>query len=300
MSDFFSSSWSYYIAIVSLAGVIWCVWLLFTQRRWLKHEVPEAEDTGHVWDGDLRELNNPVPRWWTVMYLGLCIIALGIMVLYPALGSNPGLLNFTAAKQLVAEREAQAAQMKPLFEKFSAMPIEALARNGEARDIGKRLFLNNCAQCHGSDAKGAPNFPNLTDGDWLYGGTPEVILKTITEGRHGVMAPLSAVVTPAQANEIANYVRSLSGLAHDPTLIASGRAQFNKVCFACHGMDGKGNQALGAPNLTDSVWLNSSSKDTIINTILRGREGVMPAQKHLLSEDQIRMLAAYVWGLSNK
>jgi len=300
MSDFFSNSWSYYIATIALVGVAWCIWLLFTQRRWLKSETPQVEDTGHVWDVDLRELNNPVPRWWTIMYLGLCAIALGIMVLYPALGSYPGLLGFTAAKQVVAEREEQAARIKPLFEKFSAIPVQELAKNPEAHAIGKRLFLNNCAQCHGSDAKGSPNFPNLTDSDWLYGGTPEIIVKTITDGRHGVMAPLGAIVSAAQANEIANYVRSLSGLASDPTLLRAGEAGFKKVCFACHGMDAKGNQALGAPNLTDNVWLGSSSKDTIINTILHGRQGVMPAQKHNLSEDQIRMLAAYVWGLSNK
>ncbi len=300
MSDFFSNSWSYYIAIVSLTGVVWCLWLLFSQRRWLKQKPVEVEDTGHVWDDDLRELNNPVPRWWTFMYLGLCAIALGIMLLYPALGSFPGLLGFTSAKQVVSERQQLDEQIKPLFEQFSGLSVEELARNTEAHAIGKRLFLNNCAQCHGSDAKGAPNFPNLTDGDWLYGGTPEAILKTITEGRHGVMAPLSAMISPAQANEIANYVRSLSGLAHDPTLLNAGEAGFKKVCFACHGMDGKGNQALGAPNLTDAVWLNSSSKDTIIDTILHGRQGTMPAQKHTLSEDQIRMLAAYVWGLSNK
>ncbi len=300
MSDFFSNSWSYYIAIVSLTGVVWCLWLLFSQRRWLKQKPVEVEDTGHVWDDDLRELNNPVPRWWTFMYLGLCVIALGIMLLYPALGSFPGLLGFTSAKQVVSERQQLDEQIKPLFEQFSGLSVEELARNTEAHAIGKRLFLNNCAQCHGSDAKGAPNFPNLTDGDWLYGGSPEAILKTITEGRHGVMAPLSAMISPAQANEIANYVRSLSGLAHDPTLLNVGEAGYKKVCFACHGMDGKGNQALGAPNLTDAVWLNSSSKDTIIDTILHGRQGTMPAQKHILSEDQIRMLAAYVWGLSNK
>lgn len=300
MSDFFSNSWSYYIATIALVGVAWCIWLLFTQRRWLKSETPQVEDTGHVWDVDLREMNNPVPRWWTIMYLGLCAIALGIMVLYPALGSYPGLLGFTAAKQVVAEREEQAARIKPLFEKFSAIPVQELAKNPEAHAVGKRLFLNNCAQCHGSDAKGSPNFPNLTDSDWLYGGTPEIIVKTITDGRHGVMAPLGAIVSAAQANEIANYVRSLSGLASDPTLLRAGEAGFKKVCFACHGMDAKGNQALGAPNLTDNVWLGSSSKDTIINTILHGRQGVMPAQKHNLSEDQIRMLAAYVWGLSNK
>jgi len=300
MSDFFSNSWSYYIATIALVGVAWCIWLLFTQRRWLKHETPQVDDTGHVWDMDLRELNNPVPRWWTIMYLVLCAIALGIMVLYPALGSYPGLLGFTAAKQVVADREEQAARIKPLFEKFSSIPVPELAKNPEAHAIGKRLFLNNCAQCHGSDAKGSPNFPNLTDSDWLYGGTPEIIVKTITDGRHGVMAPLGAIVSAAQANEIANYVRSLSGLASDPTLLRAGEAGFKKVCFACHGMDAKGNQALGAPNLTDNVWLGSSSKDTIINTILHGRQGVMPAQKHNLSEDQIRMLAAYVWGLSNK
>lgn len=173
MSDFVSSFWSYYIAVIALGGIAWCVYLLFSQRAWLKRSVEQVENTGHVWDGDLTELNNPVPRWWTVMYLLLCIFALGYLVLYPGLGSWKGTLGFTAGQQVLQEQEALNARIQPVYERFRDMPIPDIARDDQARDIGQRLFLNNCAQCHGSDAKGGRGFPNLTDGDWLYGGAPE-------------------------------------------------------------------------------------------------------------------------------
>ncbi|NLY63664.1 MAG: cytochrome-c oxidase, cbb3-type subunit III [Alcaligenaceae bacterium] len=299
MSDFFNSGWGYWISIIALGGVAFCLWLLFTQRSWLGGAPKGEESTGHVWDG-IGELNTPVPRWWTIMYIGLCVAALAVMFLYPALGTNPGLVGYTAAKQVEQEREEYMQMIAPVYEKFSAMPIDELVKNAEAHTIGERLFLNNCAQCHGSDARGSTNYPNLTDNDWLYGGEPEVLVQTITEGRHGIMAPLGAAISPAKANETAHYVRSLSGLSHDATLVPAGEATFKQFCVACHGVDAKGNKALGAPNLTDNIWLGSSSRDVIVNTILNGREGIMPAQKNLLSADQIRMLAAYVWSLSNK
>ncbi len=298
MSDFVSSFWSYYIAVIALGGIAWCVYLLYSQRAWLKQKVEVVEDTGHEWDG-ITELNNPVPRWWTIMYLGLCVIALGYLVLYPGLGSWQGVLGFTAGKQVLHEQQALNTQVEPIYARYREMPIEQIAADNQAQDIGQRLFLNNCAQCHGSDAKGSRGFPNLTDNDWLWGGDPEQILTTITEGRHGVMPPWRDVVKPDEAAATAQYVRSLSGLAHDPLRVNAGKRVFETICLACHGADGKGNHALGAPDLTDDVWLYGSSEATIIDTILNGRENQMPAQKETLTPEQIRLLAGWVWGLSN-
>ena len=300
MSDFFSSSWSYFIAAITLLGIAFCLWLLFSQRAWLGKTVAEAENTGHVWDGDLTELNHPVPRWWTVFYVGLCVIGLGILFLYPGLGSYQGSLGYSAAKQVKEQQLALQKQIEPLYQRYREMPITQVAHDAQAREIGQRLFLNNCAQCHGSDARGGGSFPNLTDGDWLYGGSPETIQQTITKGRHGMMPAWSTQISASQAAEIAQYVRSLSGLASDPLRVVPGKRAFETYCVACHGIDGKGNTAVGAPNLTDNVWLFGSSEAAIVQTILNGRQNRMPAQEGVLTEDQIRMLTAWVWGLSNK
>ncbi|MGB6242061.1 MAG: cytochrome-c oxidase, cbb3-type subunit III [Castellaniella sp.] len=300
MSDFISSFWSYYIAVIALGGIAWCVYLLFSQRAWLKRDVKVVDTTGHVWDEDLTELNNPVPRWWTVMYLLLCVFALGYLVLYPGLGTWKGTLGFTAGKQVLQQQDALNAQIQPVYERFREMPIPDIARDNQAIDIGQRLFLNNCAQCHGSDAKGSRGFPNLTDADWLWGGEPEQIMETITKGRHGMMPPWGAVVKPEDASAIAQYVRSLSGLAHDPLRVNAGKRGFDTYCIACHGAEGKGNPLLGAPNLTDGTWLYGSSEATIVDTILNGRDNKMPAQETYLTPEQIRLLAAWVWGQSNR
>jgi cytochrome c oxidase cbb3-type subunit 3 len=300
MSDFVSSFWSYFITVIALGGIAFCIWLLYTQRAWLKKTVPQVEDTGHVWDGDLTELNTPVPRWWTIMYLGLCVVALAVLFLYPGLGSYQGRLGYSSAEQVKADQLAMNEMIKPVYERYGKMPIDQVAHDAEARQIGQRLFLNNCAQCHGSDARGSGSFPNLTDGDWLYGGSPEQIMQTITKGRHGVMPPWKAQIKPSEAADIAQYVRSLSGLASDPLRVVPGKRGFDTFCVACHGVEGKGNQAMGAPNLTDNVWLFGSSEAAIVETILNGRQNHMPAQEGLLSEEQIRMLTAWVWGLSNQ
>ncbi|MFT0533482.1 cytochrome-c oxidase, cbb3-type subunit III [Castellaniella hirudinis] len=299
MSDFFTSFWSYYISVIALGGIVWCVYLLFSQWQWLKRDVEVKGNTGHVWDEDLTELNNPVPRWWTVFYLLLCVFALGYLALYPGLGSFQGTLGFTAGKQVLEEQAVLNAQIEPVYARFREMPIPDIAHDDQARDIGQRLFLNNCAQCHGSDAKGGRGFPNLTDTDWLWGGEPEQILETITKGRHGVMPPWGAVIKPEDASAIAQYVRSLSGLAHDPLRVNAGKRGFDTYCVACHGADAKGNTLLGAPNLTDDVWLYGSSEATIIETINNGRDNQMPAQENHLTPEQIRLLAAWVWGQSN-
>lgn len=300
MSDFFSGIWGYYITAVALGGIIYCLILLFSQRAWLGKTVEEAENTGHVWDGDLTELNNPVPRWWTMMYLGLCVFGLAYLLLYPGLGSWGGLLGYSTAQSVRDEQIAMQEKIQPVYARFSEMEFEELAADPEAQEIGQRLFLNNCAQCHGSDAKGGPSFPNLTDDDWLHGGEPEQIIETVSNGRIGIMPPWGSQVTPAEASDIAQYVRSLSGLAADPLRIGPGQRLFAQFCVACHGVDGTGNTALGAPNLTDDVWLHGSSEKTIVNIILNGIENEMPAQSRILTPEQINLVSAWVWGLSNQ
>lgn len=299
MSDFISGFWGYYIAVISLGGIAWCVYLLFSQRAWLKRNVEVVEDTGHVWDGDLTELNNPVPRWWTVMYLALCIFALIYLVLYPGLGTYKGTLGFSAGKQVQEQQAALNARIQPIYERFASMSIPEIAGDEGAREIGQRLFLNNCAQCHGSDAKGGRTFPDLTDRDWLWGGDPEQIMQTITDGRRGIMPPWQGTISPAEAADIAQYVRSLSGLAHDALRVVPGKRGFDTYCVACHGAEGKGNTLVGAPNLTDNVWLYGSSEASIVETILQGRDNQMPAQENILTPEQIRLLTAWVWGQSN-
>jgi cytochrome c oxidase cbb3-type subunit 3 len=300
MSDFLSSGWSIYIALVALAGIFWCVWLLFSQRRAKVVHTPDGAvaDTGHVWDGDLRELNNPLPRWWMWMFLISCIFALVYLALYPGLGSYPGILGYSTDSALMKSMTTANDELKPVYAKYIQMDIERVAVDPQAREMGQRLFLNSCAQCHGSDAGGSKGFPNLTDGDWLYGGSPENIKTTITYGRGGVMPPFPQLDSK-QIVDVANYVRSLSSLPSDDLKAARGSEVFKANCVACHGTDAKGNIALGAPNLTDKTWLYGSSEATIVETVTKGRMAMMPAQDKVLSPEKIQLLTAYVWGLSN-
>ncbi|MBU3612089.1 cytochrome-c oxidase, cbb3-type subunit III [Polynucleobacter sp. MG-27-Goln-C1] len=300
MSDFFNNGWSNYIALVSLVGIVWCIWLLFSQRKAkVVHTADGAvADTGHVWDGDLRELNNPLPRWWMWMFLLSCIFALVYLVLFPGLGSFPGVVGYTTDGALMSSMTQANDELKPVYAKYVQMDIEQVAADPKAREMGQRLFLNSCAQCHGSDAGGAKGFPNLTDGDWLYGGSPENIKTTLINGRAGVMPPFPQLDSN-QIVDVANYVRSLSGLPVDESKAARGAEVFKANCVACHGADGKGNIAIGAPNLTDKTWLYGGSEATIIETLTKGRMAMMPAQDKVLSPEKIHLLTAYVWGLSN-
>ncbi len=304
MSDFVNSGWSAWVTVISILGVVFVLWLLWTQRSWLGRKTVITEDTGHEWDG-IRELNHPLPRWWIVMYLGLCVIGVAVMLLYPALGGWNGLKGWSSAEQVVQEQQQLREAIAPVYARFEGKTVEELAKDPEARLIGERLFLNTCAQCHGSDARGSTDFPNLTDNDWLGGDTPEYIHNVITNGRVGIMAPLGAALGAnaaeqnANANAIAHYVRSLSGLSADATLIAKGQQQFGTVCVACHGVDAKGNHALGAPNLTDDIWLGSSSHEAIVRTINEGRMNIMPPQKDYLTPEQVDVLTAYIWSIAN-
>ena len=300
MNDFTSGFWGYFISAVTLLGIAWCLWLLFSQRRWLKISKEVVTDTGHVWDGDLRELNNPLPRWWIVMYVVFCVFGLGYLILFPGLGAFSGVLGYSTEQELEQRAQAYAESVRPTYAKFDSLTIEQLASNPEAERIGQRLFLNYCAQCHGSDARGSYSFPNLAEGDSLYPRTPEAIAQTITLGRNGIMPGFSGVIDGATATDIAQYVRSLSGLAHNQLAAIRGQRGFTANCVACHGVDGKGNKLLGAPNLTDGVWLYGSSERSIVNSIMNGLNNRMPAQEHILSPEQIRMLTAWVWGLNNR
>ena len=300
MSDFFSSGWSNYIALVSLVGIFWCIWLLFSVRKVKAILKPDGEvsDTGHVWDGDLRELNNPLPRWWMWMFLLSCLFALVYLALYPGLGSYPGLLGYTTDGALMKSMTTANDELKPVYAKYVTMDVVQVAADPKAREMGQRLFLNSCAQCHGSDAGGSKGFPNLADKDWLYGGSPENIKATITYGRGGVMPPFPQLDSK-QIVDVANYVRSLSGLPVDDLKATRGAEVFKANCVACHGPDAKGNIAIGSPNLTDKTWLYGSSEATIIETVTKGRMAMMPAQDKVLSPEKIHLLTAYVWGLSN-
>jgi len=301
MSDFLSGGWSTYIALVALIGIFWCIWLLFSQRKAKVIHTPDGAvaDTGHVWDGDLRELNNPLPRWWMWMFLLTCIFGLVYLVLFPGLGSFPGIMGYSTRSSLMQSMETSNEELKPVMAKYVNMDIVDVAADPKALEMGQRLFLNSCAQCHGSDAGGAKGFPNLTDGDWLYGGSPENIKATITYGRGGAMPAFGSLLTSVQIKDVANYIRSLSGLPEDDLKAARGAEVFKTYCVACHGPDAKGNVAIGAPNLTDRTWLYGSSENTIIETLLKGRNGVMPAQDKVLSPEKIQLLTAYVWSLSN-
>jgi cytochrome c oxidase cbb3-type subunit 3 len=300
MSDFFNNGWSNYIALVSLVGIVWCIWLLFSQRKAkVVHTADGAvADTGHVWDDNLRELNNPLPRWWMWMFLLSCIFGLVYLVLFPGLGSFPGVVGYSTDGALMNSMTQANDELKPVYAKYVKMDIEQVAADPKAREMGQRLFLNSCAQCHGSDAGGAKGFPNLTDGDWLYGGSPENIKTTLINGRAGVMPPFPQLDSK-QIVDVANYVRSLSGLPVDDSKAARGAEVFKANCVACHGADGKGNIALGAPNLTDKTWLYGGSEATIVETLTKGRMAMMPSQDKVLSPEKIHLLTAYVWGLSN-
>ena len=297
MSDFFSSGWSIYIAAATILGLVACLWLLIIAAR--RRVMADDNTTGHVWDEDLRELNNPLPRWWMWLFVITVVFAAIYLAIYPGLGSAPGSLNWTSVGQHREEQAKAHAETAPLFAGLAATPAAALARNPQAMAIGERLFANNCATCHGADAHGSKGFPNLADTDWLWGGTPERIKETITNGRQGMMPPVAAAVGSAEdVRNVANYVLSLSGSPHNSIAAQLGRAKF-AVCAACHGADGKGNQAMGTPNLTDNTWLHGWGEDAIVAMITRGKTNVMPAHGERLTPEQIHVLAAYVWSLSN-
>ena len=296
MSDFLSGAWSIYIAAATILSLLACLVLLLIASR--RRVMADDNTTGHVWDEDLRELNNPLPRWWMGLFVITVVFSAVYLVFYPGLGSHPGSLKWSSAGQLAAETAKAGAALKPVYARFASMSAEDLARDPQAMGIGERLYLNHCAACHGSDARGSKGFPNLTDRDWLWGGTHEAIKESITRGRVGVMPAMAAALgSPQDVRNVAQYVLSLSGSAHDSVAAGLGKPKFG-VCAGCHGADGKGNTALGAPNLGDKVWLHGWGEQAIVSIVTAGKHNVMPAFGERLSPEQVHVLAGYVMSLS--
>jgi len=296
MSDFFSSGWSIFVAAATILGLVACLLLLAVAAR---HRVMAKDNsTGHIWDVDLRELNNPLPRWWMWLFIITVVFSAIYLVFFPGVGSLPGTLGWSSAGQHAAEQAAARASLTQVYARYVSMDAEALIKEPAAMAMGERLYINNCAACHGSDGKGSKGFPNLTDADWLGAGTPDYIQKRITAGRNGNMPPMAAALgDPASVRNVAQYVLSLSNSSNDAVAAQLGKPKF-AVCAACHGADGKGNPLLGAPNLTDNIWLHGFGEAAITEMVNKGKVNQMPAFGERLAPEQIHVLAAYVASMS--
>lgn len=302
MSDFVNGFWSWYVAAISLASILACALLLWLAGKATVSTDPSKVNdntTGHVWDEDLRELNNPLPRWWMWLFILTVIFGLGYLAIFPGLGSFKGLSKWSTQAEHKVDVERMRAELAPLYAEFSAQSVEALTRDPRALAIGERQFMNTCSQCHGSDGRGSKSYPNLTNSNaaWLGERGGDHIVQTVTNGRIGVMPALGAAVgSEADISNLAHYVLSLSDSPHNEVKAFSGKQKY-AVCAACHGIDGKGNKALGAPNLTDDYWLHGWGEAAIVNAIKNGKNNVMPAQAPMLTAEQIHVVAAYVLSL---
>jgi len=283
-----------------LGTVFGCWWLLWATRKSQTTDTETDRTMGHSFDG-IEEYDNPLPKWWFYLFVATCVFALGYLALYPGLGNYKGFLGWTSANQWEAEVAKADARYGEIYAQFGNTPIPELAQNDDAMQIGQRLFANNCSVCHGTAARGQVGFPNLTNDDWLWGGEPDQILHSIAKGRQGNM-PAKGVMpnmTSQQVDQVVNFVLSYSGRERDAEAAKAGEAVYQQACAACHGADGTGMTAMGAPNLTDNIWLYGSTYEWIRETVEHGRQNEMPAQEGRLTDDQIQILAAYVYSLSN-
>jgi cytochrome c oxidase cbb3-type subunit III len=299
-----STFWSLWIIILTTTNLVLLLWVLLANRKVavVGEENKEVKTTGHEYDG-IEEYDNPLPRWWFYMFILTFIFAIGYLIIYPGYGAYEGVKNadgkaWTSVNELRGHQAEAEKVYAETYGVYSKMPIEEVARNPDALKMGFRLFSNNCAVCHGADGGGNPGFPNLTDKDWLYGGTTDKIHETIVGGRKAAMPAWGSILGEEGVADVAEYVLQISGNEHDAVKAEVGAKLFTTNCVACHGADGKGNQLVGAPNLTDKIWLYGGEPATIRQTLRDGRNGVMPAQQELLKEDRIHLLAAYVYSLS--
>jgi cytochrome c oxidase cbb3-type subunit III len=297
-----TTGWSLWIVVLTVANILACIWLLrwTSKPRTQDEKIGGGAETGHVWDKDLREYNNPLPKWWLWLFYVTVVFGLLYLLLYPGLGNFAGVKNWTQANQYEQEKAAVEARANELLAPLAALPIADLVANEQAMSTAHNLFQQNCAQCHGSDGGGAKGFPNLANAEWQWGGDADSVVATIASGRIAAMPPWGAVLGEQGVDEVVAYVQKLSGQPADAALAAAGEARFQQVCIACHGIDGKGNPLLGAPNLTDDVWLYGADAGTIRQTIVAGRNGQMPAWNEKLGQQRVKLLAAYVTKLSRR
>ncbi len=299
-TDFTSNFWNIYIAAIIVLSFVGLIWLLFSQNKAKTNKSGQSDTMGHSWDG-IEEYNNPLPRWWFYLFIITMVFGAAYFVLYPGFGDYKGQLKWTSKNQYEKEVEKANNEYAHIYAKFAKMPIQQVAADPQAQRIGQNLFNTYCIQCHGSDAKGNKGFPNLTDNDWLWGGSPEQIHETIQDGRLGVMDAWGPVLGEERVKDVAHYVMSLSGKAHNENRAERGKDLFLGApanCYTCHGEDGKGIIGM-APNLTDETWLWGGSEKAIIETITNGRRNQMPSWERFLDEDKLHIMTAYVWGLSN-
>lgn len=291
--------WHWFVVVGTVAFTIWCVWLIHWSSQQGPKDVTDNDVVGHRWDGDLEEWNKPAPRWWLYLYFITIAWSVGYMIAYPSVGNFKGLLGWSQQGQYAEEMQAAAERYEPIYERFAAMDFAALQQDPDALKLGRSLYASYCTTCHGSDARGATGYPNLADDDWLWGNSAEALTTTIRLGRNGVMPALApALGGDTGIDNMVQYVKSLSGLVEANTDAMSAQPKYLAMCSACHGADGTGNPMLGAPNLTDDIWLYGSSDAVVRTTIVEGRSGLMPPHGELLGENRTRILAAYVASLS--
>ncbi len=298
MADFVSGFWNWYIFILVVLSIVFLVGLVYWMSEGKRKPGEQAKTMGHVWDEDLAELNNPLPGWWLKLYYGTVVFAIGYLVLYP--GVFKGVLGWTEVGEYQAEVKAASEKFDPIFNKYASLDLVALGSQPEALKMGERLYMTYCTACHGSDAGGNPGFPNLRDHDWLWGGDPAQIEATIMNGRSAMMPAWQAALGNEGVYNTAQYVMSLSGRKVNEDAAAAGKEKFQQLCVGCHGPEGKGNPMMGAPNLTDKVWLYGSSESTIMKTIANGRQGRMPAHGEFLGQAKVHLLAGYIHSLSQQ
>lgn len=296
---------SLFVIVFTLVNIAACGWLMWWTARTRGAQKPaesstaEVDKTGHVWDGDLEEYNNPLPRWWLGLFILTIVFALAYLIWFPGLGNFTGTGNWSQYAAYEREMQKQQAKLEERLAAVKDKDLHDLSKDPGAMSMAKNLFGANCSTCHGSDARGAKGFPNLTDADWLWGSTEANVLESIGNGRHGVMPGWAAALGDQGLNEVASYVVHMSGREAPKDWVAAGESRYGAMCAACHGAEGKGNQLLGAPNLTDSVWLHGSDFNSIRATIANGRDNQMPAHSPLLGDTRVRLLAAYVMSIGS-
>ena len=300
-----TAGWSWYVIVLVVLNIAGCVWLLWwTARR--RPGDPKPEDTSHVWDGDLTEYNKPLPRWWINMFYLTIVFAIGYLVWYPGFGNFAGYGKWTSQAEHDRDAARATTTLEETFAPYKGQSIDVLARDPAALKLGRSIFGNTCSTCHGSAGKGAIGYPNLTDDVWHWGGSPEQVLQSVLDGREGVMPPWGKILEGMGGADATDYVIAHvhgladdSGAARSDFAAARGKALYEGVCVACHGVDGKGNIAMGAPDLTDDYWLYGDSTESLRETITNGRHGVMPAWAPIIGDTRSRLAAAYVWSLSH-